>query len=750
MSAPAMPMLEEPQAAAPVDPDAEHKVKLKKLRGEAYPAKDAPEGIKSAYVKKLLAAGDADGLARYRQATKNICYHSGRMHIAWSNRSRSWEDLPLLDPNELRVVMNYIRPILRATTQRMLSAPVDFSVRPRDNSHEEKDRADVGARFLNSRWEQTAMKSRAEQTLELAFCCGVAAWKGFWNPSIGPLTPATKQQVRKQPMADPDGNPVIGQDGQPLSEVVYDAQGQPLIDEVFVDEQGNEVPDESSAYHFRPGDTDTVLRTVFNLRCNPEATGWDAGSGLRWVVDREVVPLSVAREKYQDIADRILAIAITDSSITYERIAASAATQRPVVAGTSATAGTAQKNDPGESTVITEYWELPNECYPQGRLIVLVGEVEAYDDVFPQGVFPYSPVYDEPAPLTAMGRPRVNDMTGPSDLINRQWTAIDAEMQMAGVGQWIAWDVEGVPDQITSSNRTVTKVPARGVIANKSLREVMHRIDPPAVGGDRWRIIDMAKGALFDIGGFHEVSRGQTPPGVDSGVAVKYLQEAEAGQLQKAMQAFHASIIAWARIQGQIAKWGYGDDTSRWMPVERKDLGFQVESVKGKDLPDFATAIIELDNFKPTSATSRAAELKELFEAQIIGPQQVLKAMDMGTGANALLDSQNRHYARARNENLAIQKGEFQAVPAGPAPLGPDGYPVGPPPMALMHADGSPFVLQLDDNHLLHMDIHDELVLDDSQPVEIRQAASAHKQEHRAAMQALQPATPPSAPPPHG
>lgn len=727
MTAP--PMADQPQA--PVDPAIEHKEKLRRLRGPDYPAPDESDATRIAYLRRLWEDGNAEALARYWQATRNMCYAHGRQRITWNKRQRQWEDLPR-NETELPVEMNYIRPILRARTQRMMSAPIDFSVLPDSNAHEAQDRAQVAARFFEARWRLTNMRQKEDQALELAYSCGMAAWKSFWNPALGPLTAATGQQVRRQPLLV-DGQPVPGDDGQPLQEIVYDEAGQPVQETFYVDADGKPVGSKEEAFQYRLGDTDTAVRTIFNLRLNPEATGWGTGDGMRWLIDAEVVPLAVARERFPEYAERIQADQQPSQALNFERIAANSSTQRPGgIAPTASAQGQGSRRQ--ETVTLMEYWELPTEdCYPNGRLIVAVGPVVVYDDVFPQAVFPYTPLFDEPAPMTPMGRPCVNDMVRPQDVINSQWAAIVAEQQMAGVGQVVSWDIPGMADQITAGSRTIIKVPMSSRLMNRSIRDAFYRMDPAVSSPDRWRLIQEAKTTLFDVAGFHEVTRGETPPGVESGVAIEKLLEQEAGQLQKAILALHESIVSWAKQQLAIARWGYGASAARWMPVNREDLGYQIESVTGQDLPDPQSLIIELDNFKPHSETARRAEVMGLFEKQLIGPRQALKALDMGTGMNAILDAQTRHYSRARNENLAIEKGEFVIAEAQVegAEDPETGQPL--PIQVLLHPgeEQIPFLLSDDDDHAIHMDVLDEIILDDSKPWPVRNAAMTHKREHR-------------------
>jgi hypothetical protein len=695
-----------------IDPQVVLAALLAKSRGKEYPAPNAPEKSKADYITKLHGTGESDALARYRQATHNLLYYSGRQWIDWHKSERTWKDLP--NPaGEPRSTLNYIEPILHSRIARLTSSSLSWRVIPETNSYEEKDRGKVAVDFLNATWKRTDMDFKVQRSLLIAFCAGVMAFKSFWNRDIGRATSATK--FFPQP-------PLVEQDelGQPKI-----TPQQPV--EQYVDIDGNPVESEELAAKIRPGDTDTAVRTVFNLRLNPEAQGWTVSEGLRWCIDSEVVPIATARELFPNIAERISPLDSNESSLTYERIAqgtirgGTSTSANPYV-GKQSSGGVTQ----GEMAVIREYWEMPCDYFKEGRLILSVGGAVAYDGKFPDGIFPYAPLFDTPGTLTPYGRASVNTMVSPQNVINRQWSAIVAQGDADGIGRYVSWAIPGVPDQITSGSNRVIQVPMRTAAANRPISDIFQRLQPGQVSPDRWQLIAEAKTALFDVGAFHEVTRGQIPPGVDSGVAIERLLESEAGSLKGSVDALKRTHLTWARHQLTIAKRNYGADETRWIPVDRPDLEYMVESVTGEKLPDPETITLDLENFRPQSEAAMRAEVKELMQLQVLDPRQGLKMMDMGRGLDAAFQSQTRHYSRARKENLCFQRGDLQAVPQG--------LPEEKLPPAFVHPeDGSPFLLPQDDDHAIHIDVHNEVALDDSQPWPVRQAVLIHISEHRQA-----------------
>ncbi len=700
-------------APPPADPSIpglpQPKLTLQQAFGEDYPNPDANDADKVRFLDGLAGRTQSDAMARYRQAVLCALYWGGKHHVTWNSRKLEYEELAL-EEGEVRVTYNLIRPIVRSCIQRILSPRVTFSCLAKSNGMEERDRARAASNWLNARWRAAKMDHTMLSAMQLAMTGGICALKGYWNSATGPIRTASFLFPRIDPTT---GQPMIGEDMQPV------------MDEHPVNAAGAPVHDPRDAHHYRPGDTGTALRSVFNIRVNPEAHGWTAEEGLQWVLDEEMIPVATARRLWPECANKI-AEGPNLPALTYERMAAASETRRPApVQGLPVSQTTAQR---APSTLHREYWQVPDDDYfPYGRLIVQMGSAIVYDDAFPQNVWPYTPIYDEPGLLSGMGRPRIVDMISLQDAINREFTAIVQEMIDSGQGQFVSWDIPEVPDQMTREPRAIIKVPVRTFVANRGIKDVFTRLEPAHVAPDRWRIIETSERALQNIGAYHEVTRGTTPPGVDSGVAIKQLIEQEEGQLAMVYRALENSVLQWARVQLAIAKWGYGDDEERFIPVDRPDLGFQVETVKGVDLPDPETIELSLENFRPTSQAEQEAEIKWAFANKLIDGRSALRALDMGRGMNAIFESETRHYARARSENLKIQRGEFIAKQSPETGL-----------TELFNTDDTPFFLLEHDDHAIHVLVLQELILDDTQPPDVRQLAEAHASQHIAAIRALQ------------
>ena len=103
--------------------------------------------------------------------------------------------------------------------------------------------------------------------------------------------------------------------------------------------------------------------------------------------------------------------------------------------------------------------------------------------------------------------------------------------------------------------------------------------------------------------------------------------------------------------------------------------------------------------------------------------------MDLGRGIEGAFESESRHYARARRENLSIEKGELEIIEA------PEGTPLAGTPALLHPEDGAPYLLPMNDDHETHIRIHEEILLDDTKPWDVRQVIALHISEHQSMLQ---------------
>lgn len=717
-----------PAASAPTPPDTPNSaptpgagptapLSLTEIRGASYPVPgQATPAEVCSYVARLYQAQENDALFRYKTAAYNLLMAAGDQYSDWNVKDRLWRQRPTL-PGQVQATINYIRPVLRSRAQRIGSAELRWRSIPTSNANEARDRSTVAEHFVEHRYQQGQMAAKRRTARWLADCTGIAFFKSFWDPSIGPLTAATLTLPHPATGALTD---------YPITPPNQGAQ--PLLDPA----SGDPLTGSEQAYQYRPGDTDTAIRTIFNVRVNPEAWGFLADEGFRWLIDAELTPISVIKERYGSLAKDLGPGDL--GQLQQYQLLLRALAGRPGSVLTGLGGGSASSTDRStapdqEVALLMEYWEEPSETLPSGRLIVTASQVLLYDGPLPQGIVPYVPLYSERKPFDPYGHAIVSEMVSPQTIYNENWSILQQQLKRDAVGQWITYGGTGIKDQIGNQDDAVLEIPLKTGIGGRGIAELLQRMPNVVISESRVKVMELCKAAIFDVGAFHEVQRGQVPPGVDSGVAVQLLLEADDAQLGDTIQDEKATLILWGRQQLAIARWGYGPQEDRWLPNPDPTKLYLTETVNGTDLPDPDTISLDLEGFKPTSRAAQRAEIVDLATRQLIPGPMMIQLLDLGRGIDGLYPSQTRHYDRARIENLTFQKGDYRVIPS-PAP----GQVPGEPPVmapAAIYPDGSPFLLPSEDNDEIHIEVHQDVALDNSQPLPVRQAVLLHIAEHR-------------------
>lgn len=222
-----------------------------------------------------------------------------------------------------------------------------------------------------------------------------------------------------------------------------------------------------------------------------------------------------------------------------------------------------------------------------------------------------------------------------------------------------------------------------------------------------------------DISGQHDVSRGQSPPGVTAATAISFLQEQDETMLAP----------TFASIEEAFEKIGYQTlcyvkqywDVDRYVKVVGTDGQFNVMTFQGSDLRSNTDIRIEAGSALPTSKSAKQALLMDLMTQGFIPPEKGLELMDVG-GVTELYEQLQVDSAQAMRENMKMAAvtpdimdeylSTFQGVdPAtgaatlidpntGQPMVNPDGTPAQPP---LIVPVNMTF-----DNHMAHIAAHNQ------------------------------------------
>lgn len=154
-----------------------------------------------------------------------------------------------------------------------------------------------------------------------------------------------------------------------------------------------------------------------------------------------------------------------------------------------------------------------------------------------------------------------------------------------------------------------------------------------------------------DISGQHDVSRGQTPPGVTAATAISFLQEQDETMLSPTFNSIEECFekIGYQTLCYVKQFW----DTQRSIKVVGADNQFSVLTLQGSDLRSNTDIRIEAGSALPTSKSAKQALLMDLMSQGFIPPDKGLELMDVG-GVQQLYEQLQIDAAQAMRENLKM------------------------------------------------------------------------------------------------
>lgn len=255
---------------------------------------------------------------------------------------------------------------------------------------------------------------------------------------------------------------------------------------------------------------------------------------------------------------------------------------------------------------------------------------------------------------TWLGHTPVSDAVPIQALYNASWSSIIEHLRQAGNAR--LWVPIGSVEDIEELSDTPGEAVEYNPIGN--LRPVYE--SPPSMP-DWWiRQPAMLSEALDDVLNVHDVSRGQAPTGVESGVALSILAEND----DTPVGAFAKELgECWGRVATMVLKILEQRVIETRQALIKQPSGVpEVIEWTGGDLAGQTTATVPLDAVLPRSRAAQAAYAMQLYDRGIIkNPQELAKIADL-PDQDDLLEGIDPDTARARRENYSMAVGQVRTV----------------------------------------------------------------------------------------
>jgi len=307
-------------------------------------------------------------------------------------------------------------------------------------------------------------------------------------------------------------------------------------------------------------------------------------------------------------------------------------------------------------SMVLTYYERPSLTGRPGGVLTVVDGEFVDGGMWP---FPWNDRLNisigrvEPIHGRWYGHTPVSDAVGVQALLNASWSSIVEHLKLAGNAR--CW----VPTGAIEDMEDLTDTPGEFIEYNPINGQKPNWDAPPAMP-DWWiRQPEMLGAAMDDILGVHDVSRGESPSGIESGIALSILSENDdtpVGALAKTLGE------CWGRAASMVLKlYEANVQETRASTIYVNEIPEAVQW-SGGDLGGQTEATVPLDAVLPRSRAAQAAYAMQLYDRGIIKtPYELAKVADL-PDQDDLLSGIDPDTARAQRENRWLAIGTPRTV----------------------------------------------------------------------------------------
>ena len=311
-----------------------------------------------------------------------------------------------------------------------------------------------------------------------------------------------------------------------------------------------------------------------------------------------------------------------------------------------------------DSVIVYETWVKPGatKMMPQGGVIISIDDIliNVYRDGFPygHGMYPFTKFEHIPTATFYADSPIVD-----LSQLQKEYNGLRSEIAEAGrrmaKPQLIAPMGSIVPSKLTNEPGLVIQY-----------KPGMAPPQPLPLSPLPQYYLDQQDRVLndwIDISGEREVSRGDAPPGVTSGTAISYLQEASNQYLTPQFQSIEAGVekIATQTIELFVQY----VDLPRKIRTIGADGAFDTMLLKGADIASGTDIRIEPGSSYAKSKAAQEARVMDMFSVGIIDQPTASRLLEVG-GVQKIMDTMNVAERKAQRENIKMKMMTLEDIEA--------------------------------------------------------------------------------------
>ena len=563
----------------------------------------------------------------------NGAFIRGQHYVIFNDYTRTFEVPYRVPPHRVRLMVNYMLAYVRRTKSRLTAHKPGYFVRPASTDQGDVERARLAGKVLESEVDRLKHFANFKTAAGWMLECGSGILGLSWNPWAGP------ELMEDQPAG-------LDESGQPI---VDPETGEPSVTKApMTDEFGRQL---------HAGENELEAVSPYELDVDPQATSFD---DAQWVMRNKIRTLNWVKENYPDKGKFVKTEQVYLNAFYEKRL-------RQIVGvfgyTTEAQAGESDQDAPKDSTVVHEYWERPTEKYPQGRLVVVAGNVLLHDGPNPykHGRFPFVKFDEVSVPGRFWGMAMVEQAIPLQKNLNRARSQEVENRTLMGRPKIL------VPRTAKLRQSAYDAEAGEKLDYNPGPRgEKPELIWPQSTTMSTQTEIQHTISDMQEVLAWHEASRGILPSANIPGIAIERLQGADETSLGDASTSIDVAMIALAQmILSNCAQFW-----SEERMVRAGGEGARLEAVKirGQDLvgedPNaeyFDVRVIPHSTLLRDPAKQREM-VKEMIEMGILDPMMhrdvILKTLDV-SDIDQVFEDDRLDEQWAERENELMEEGTY-------------------------------------------------------------------------------------------
>jgi len=342
--------------------------------------------------------------------------------------------------------------------------------------------------------------------------------------------------------------------------------------------------------------------------------------------------------------------------------------------------------------IVKETWIKPSQAAPNGAIaIVSSGQLLQYIPQWPawcNGRYPFAKVSYTDIPGAYWDKALVSDLV---PLQRRHNRAASVMVELLGMLSHTAVSVpRGTKVKSFLSGRGTMLETPPGVTTPTTPIQVTNAGNLPILE------LDQTRQAVRDAAFFHEVSRGTTPPNVRSGTAIMSLKELDDAAAAIPIRSIERATQRMGRFALDLVREKWTEDRLVLVFGQANDV--EMRSFTG-NTSAAGHFYVQPGSAWPVTKAQRQQMVLELYQNQLIGPEEALVHLEVGTPQSI----RNDRYRDVRHARREHQK--YEAL----SPINPQTGQVDQQSMARMMAQAQAINPASWHNHQVHLKEHNNL-----------------------------------------